>query len=172
MLEVNGIGYQIFVSNLWLETIKEGQEIQVFTYLYFREDVIELYGFQNQEEQEFFKQLKSITGIGPKSALGILSLGGLNEIKSSIVNDEIDYLTKVSGIGRKTAERIIFELKNKIKNLEGKIIEKSGKLQVKEALANLGYKNREIENVLDKIPKAAEKVEDKIRHALKFLGKR
>lgn len=173
ILENNGVGYQIFASKSLIDKVKKGQEVEIFTQLFIKqEETIELYGFHNMEEMNFFKQLNSVTGVGPKSALGILSIGSLDEIKNSIVNNDTHFLTKVSGIGKKIAERIIFELKHKIKNLEGKIIEKGGNSQLREALFNLGYKNREIENVLDKIPKETEKLEDKIRFALKFLGKR
>jgi len=173
ILENNGVGYQIFASKSLIDKVREGEEVEIFTQLFIKqEETIELYGFHNMEEMNFFKQLNSVTGVGPKSALGILSIGSLKEIESSIINNDTHFLTKVSGIGKKTAERIVFELKNKIKDLGGKIIEKSGDLQLKDALSNLGYKNREIENVLDKIPKEAEKMEDKIRFALKFLGKR
>jgi len=171
ILQVGNIGYQVFISSSLLEKVKEGEEISIFTYLYFRENVVELYGFKDIKEMDFFKQLNKITGVGPKSALGVLSAGDLEELKNSIANNETGFLTKVSGIGRKTAERIILELKNKIKSSgEGKF-EKNDNWQLKDALLKLGYQNKEIKEVLDKIPNEVKDLEGRIKEALKLLGK-
>ncbi len=171
ILEVGNIGYQIFISNSLLKKIQEGEEIELFTYLHFREDIIALYGFNDIKELYFFKQLNKVTGVGPKSALGILSGGKLDELKNSIVNGKTELLTKVSGIGRKTAERIILELKNKIKTSEIGKFKENNDDQLKRALSQLGYKNREIEEALNKIPDEIEGLEKRIKEALKFLGK-
>lgn len=173
ILENNGIGYQIFASSLFIKKIKEGQEMEVFTYLCFKQDItIELYGFQNTEEMDFFKKLNSVSGIGPKSALGILSIGSLKEIENAIASNDLKFLTQVSGVGKKTAERLVFELKNKIKSSGQNKIKKQDNQPLKETLMGLGYKNLEIDKALDKIPQEMENLEDKIKFALKLLGKK
>ena len=109
-----GVGYAIFGSLSGLKKWKVGNEETVLTYLVARENAMELYGFVDEAERDLFLRLIQVSGVGPKTALHILSLGTTSEIGSAIARGDLDYLTKVSGIGRKTAERIIVELKEKI----------------------------------------------------------
>ena len=114
ILNVNNVGYEIFVIEPVLEKVKLDEEKDFFVHTYVREDALSLYGFESPEEKRFFELLISISGVGPKSALQTLSIARLSEIKKAILRDDPSLLKKVSGIGTKTAERIVVELKNKL----------------------------------------------------------
>lgn len=108
---INGLGYKIFITKPLLDKVKIGQNIKLFTKLQIKDDSLNLYGLASQSEMEYFKHLTSISGIGAKSALNILSLVSLKKLQNAILNKEVEALTKISGIGKKTAGRIILELK-------------------------------------------------------------
>ena len=171
ILDTGGIGYKIAVTPPLLLEIKVGELCSLAIHTYVREDQISLYGFKTRPELEFFEQLLTVSGIGPKSALGIMSLSGLDMIKSAIASGDAAVFTKVSGIGRKTAERVIVELREKLKD-EGAqapiAIEHSDALQ---ALVSLGYKESEARQALKSIPEDAKNIQEKIKYALKELGK-
>ncbi|MFH1482274.1 MAG: Holliday junction branch migration protein RuvA, partial [Patescibacteria group bacterium] len=115
ILEVNNIGYKVFISQIFFADLDINQAVDLYTHQYIREDALDLYGLRSLDELEFFELLISISGIGPKSALGVLSIAGINDIKESIVAGDPTLLTKVSGIGRKIAERVVLELREKIR---------------------------------------------------------
>jgi len=176
VLDVAGVGYQIFVSPLTLEEIKDKEEIELFTYLYLREDAMELYGFLTNEEREFFVQLLSVSGVGPKSALGVLSVARLDDVKKAIIHGDPAILTKVSGIGKKTAERVIIELKNKIDVSDLSEKTKPTEIEIEEsnaidALVKLGYSASEARDALRVVDKSIVGVENRIKEALKILGR-
>lgn len=169
IVDVNGIGYKVFISaNTFKNLPKKGENIKLYTHLHVREDAMELYGFLIQKELEFFEMLISISGIGPKGALNILSVASVDTIKKAIVNEESSILTKVSGIGKKTAEKIILELKNKISDELGEVGVDDEAI---DALMSLGYKVKEAREIIKKVPKSIEGVENRVREALKLLGK-
>ena len=173
IVEVNNLGYEIFITEFLLDKIKIDQELKLYTHLYVREDTLELYGFERKEEMDFFRELISISGIGPKSALAILSLARLEELKKAIIHEDVIFLTKVSGIGKKTAERIILELKEKMKkndDLRFTNYEASGDSQVLDALVSLGYPLNEARKVLREVPEEVKGVEERVREALKALA--
>ena len=169
VLETNKIGYQIFVSDKFLKKIKLNEQIKVFTYLYLREETQELYGFESLEELEFFKKLLTISGVGPKIAQGILSLGKISEIKKAIQEGKIDFLAKVPGIGKKIAQKIILDFSGKIEEI---IKPKTTDKKLIDALLKLGYKKSEIKEIISQIPPEIEKTEEKIKYALKILSKK
>jgi Holliday junction DNA helicase RuvA len=176
VLDVAGVGYQIFVSPLTLEEIKDKEEVELFTYLYLREDAMELYGFLTNEEREFFVQLLTVSGVGPKSALGVLSVARLDDVKKAIIHGDPAILTKVSGIGKKTAERVIIELKNKIDVSDLSEKTKSTEIEIEEsnaidALVKLGYSASEARDALRAVDKNIVGVENRIKEALKILGR-
>lgn len=175
VLEVGGVGYLVHVPDSLLYAAKEGDELEVFTHLYVRETAMELYGLSSLAELDFFQQLISVSGVGPKSALGVLSVAKLEDIKAAILRGEPSFLTKVSGIGKKTAERLIVELRGKIaKEGDYGVSDAalgSGDGDVIDALVGLGYKAADARDVARRIPEDAEGVEDRIREALKILGK-
>jgi len=171
VVEVNGIGYKIYISgNTFKNLPKKGEKVKIYTHLHVRENAMELYGFFNTEELDFFELLISISGIGPKGALSILTVSSIETLKNAIANEESSILTKVSGIGKKTAEKIILELKSKIsdKIFSGGMSTDSEAI---DALTSLGYKLKDAREILKKIPKEVKSVEDRVREALKLLGK-
>jgi Holliday junction DNA helicase RuvA len=175
VIENNDIGYQIFVLINFFKKIKLNKEVKIYTYLYHKEDIQELYGFEKIEELEFFKKLISINGVGPKSALNILKQGKVENIKKAIINEKLDVLIKVVGIGRKMAQKIILELKNKIQNIKSEIEEKKiddfDDSQVLDALVSLGYSLSEARQVLQEIPNSIIQTQEKIKFALRNLNK-
>lgn len=175
VVDVNGIGYKIFSHSGILEKIPEnGQNVKVWTHLYIREDAMDLYGFLNKEELEFFEILISISGIGPRSALGILEVAPASSLKQAIVSEDETFFTKVSGIGRKTAQRLILELKSKLAKTV--VLEKGGSFKEMgdafEALVALGYRQGDVRRVLNELPKDIKSAEAKVKEALKRLGRR
>ena len=172
-LNVNDVGYELFVSNNTLSKVKLGDKKDFFCYLKVSENAMELYGFETVEEKDFFELLLSVSGVGPKSALQTLSIAKINEIKAAILNSDASLLKNVSGIGQKTAERIVVELKNKIKDVilpNGKNISASSSSAF-EALKGLGYSVSEIRETLKHIPNDITNEDEIIKFALKSLGK-
>lgn len=177
-LEVGGLGFKIFSHQEVLNKVPEvGRDIKIWTHLYMHEDarryVVELYGFLNPEELKFFELLIGISGIGPRSALGVLSRAPVKNLKQAIVNEDETFFTKVSGIGAKTAKKLIFELKNKLaKEIAPEKDSDSGRMgESLEALVGLGYSQRDARRVLQELPKDLKTVESKVKAALKILGK-
>jgi len=171
IVDVSGVGYKVYISgNTFKNLPKKGEKIKLYTHLYLRENVMELYGFLKPEELEIFELLISISGIGPKGALNVLTVVSIDTLKKAIANEESAILTKVSGIGGKMAEKIILELKNKISDeFLGK--EVSADSEAIDALMGLGYRLQEAREVLKKVPKDIEGVEGRVREALKLLGR-
>lgn len=172
VIDVAGVGYKVFVGPETLGRIPaQGQKVKIFTSLYKRETEIELYGFGTAAELEFFETLNRISGIGPKSALGILNVAPLDTLKRAIASGETNYLTKVSGIGRKTAEKIVLELRDKL----GKAGDESKSLGADEdvinALQALGYSFKESRDAIYKLPRDIHGAEARLKEALKLLGK-
>ncbi len=175
VVDVSGVGYKIFSHSGILEKIPEnGQNVKIWTHLYVREDAMDLYGFLNKEELEFFEILISISGIGPRSALGILEVAPVSSLKQAIVSEDETFFTKVSGIGKKTAQRLILELKSKLSKTV--VLEKGGGFKEMgdafEALVTLGYRQSDVRRVLNELPKDVKSMEAKVREALKRLGRR
>jgi len=172
IVSVNGLGYKVFISlNTFKNMPDKGKEVRLYTYLYVREDVMALYGFLTREELEFFELLISISGIGPKGALGILAIASVKSLKKAIASGESEILTKVSGIGKKTAAKIILELKERIDELPEETGKVSADSEVIDALVALGYKLTEAREALRKIPEDTKEVGKKVKEALKILGK-
>lgn len=168
VLENNGISWQIFVSDLFLEKIEVGQNLKIYTFLVLKEEGIELYGFKNLEEREFFQELNAVPQIGPKTALGVLSLAKISDLKEAITSGDIGFLTKVSGIGQKTSQRIVLEMKEKLGKLVFK--ERRGDEEVIDALISLGWKLNEARQVIRKIPSEIRGTRERLKSALKILG--
>jgi Holliday junction DNA helicase RuvA len=174
IIRSGNIGFKVFVlPNLNVEN----EEIELFTHLSIREDSLALYGFLEYKELELFELLISVSGIGPKAGLGILSLADADTIKVAIAKNDAGILTRVSGIGKKTAERVILELKNRFSisdsdNFEEKSRKIDNQVDVIEALIGLGYNSSEVKEVLSKISPEVEDVKEKIKIALKELGKK
>ena len=164
----SGITYRVFMSAETLKKIpKKSETIKLWTHLYQREDTQELYGFLHFAELEFFETLIQISGIGPKSGLGIMAVASLDTLKQAIASGDTSYLTKVSGIGKKTAEKIVIELRDKVGDMEGHSLQ--GELDALEALKSLGYSQNEAREALKTLPADLD-TNSKVREALKILG--
>jgi len=172
VVDVNGIGYKVYVTPYTLGKIAGKNTVEFFTHTYVREDTMDLYGFITLEELEMFELLISISGVGPKAGLGILTVATPRTIKTAILNEDSSILTKVSGVGKKTAERVILELRNKIADIsigdkEEAIIDSD----TIEALVSMGYSVTEARDALKAVPKDIKDVGQRIKSALKNLGK-
>lgn len=179
IIDVNGVGYRVFVSASTRSHIKMNEEISLFIHTSVREDAIILYGFFTEAEYNAFMLLISVSGIGPKGALSALSSISVEKLYRAIQNKETGVLTKLSGIGKKTAERMILELKDKVafsgdedEEIESVEITISGNAisEAKSALIALGYSANEVAPVLKKV-KSKDSVEIIIKEALKILNK-
>lgn len=144
---VGGLGYAVAVPAPLALGCAVGDQKLLYTLLYIRDSSHELYGFQSQEALSFFEKLVGISGVGPKSALHLMALGSSDEIKAAIARGDIDFLTSVSGIGKKTAQRIVIELKGALEK-EGVKAGSPALQEVAEALSSLGYGQQEIQKAL------------------------
>ncbi len=174
VVNVNDIGYQVFLAQRFLETINLGQTIEIQTHQYVREDSLCLYGFKTIEELELFELLLSISGIGPKSALGVMSIAAVGDIKQSIMRGDSGLLTKVSGVGLKTAQRVILELKEKIGKIEyaaGKSAGNIGGSDEIDALMALGYSLSQARDALREVDVKVKDPGERIKLALRKLGR-
>ena len=176
ILTSSGVGYEINVVTSFLAEVKVGEEVEIYTYLKVAETALELFGFRNLEEKNFFELLISIKGLGPRGALNILSIGSIIEIQDAIGRGDVSYLTQVSGIGRRTAERLVVELKNKIgKSLKVNFDdnEKVGdKLSdVVEALVAMGHTKEDAREIVKNLDVKDKTVEELLKLALKSGGR-
>ena len=178
LIDVNGVGYKIYMTEISLQEIELNKEIKVFTYMRVSENDVSLYGFMNSEELAMFELLIGVGGIGAKSAIAILSNIEPSSFAIAVITDDVSTLKKLPGIGAKTAQRIILELKDKIKTEEEKehekALEEKAKLNEKaqdaiDALQVLGYNIKSIEKVLSQIDTDNLEVEEIIKQGLKLL---
>lgn len=160
ILDVNGIGYELLVPISTFEKLPEiGKKKKLLTYQHVREDALQLFGFSTPEEKSMFMKLISVTGVGPKLALGILSGCQVENLKNYIANGEVATLTRLPGLGKKTAERLILELRDKLEGIEPqKDLPAAATLQLGSkleeailALVSLGYTNSSAEKAISQI---------------------
>ncbi len=182
VIDVSGIGYKIFMAGSNIDKIGDiGNNVKVYTHYYVREDNISLYGFLTDEELRMFELLISVSGIGAKSAIAMLSEITPTDFALSVISNDVTKLTKIQGIGAKTAQRIILELKDKLKTeqaiekqdtkIQKVIAEETNYEEAISALQILGYNKKEIEKTLEKLDLTGLLVEDIIRKALGVLGR-
>ncbi|MFA5010175.1 MAG: Holliday junction branch migration protein RuvA [Patescibacteria group bacterium] len=164
-----GVGYKVSVTHSVLSSAVINEPISLLTHLIVREDQLTLYGFTAQAELEFFVQLISISGVGPRLALSVLNAGSVNELKTAIVSNNLAMLTMISGIGKKTAERIMVELKNRLDVIGMPISADTEDLL--SALTGLGYNTYEVRKILTTLPANLASTEEKLKYALQLLGK-
>lgn len=168
-----GIGYKVTTTKETLAHLHAGAPASLWTHLAIREDSHDLYGFETEEELKFFELLRTVSGIGPKSALGILDIASVETLRSAIAGGKAEYLTKVSGIGRKTAEKIVLELKEKVGTAaDATSASLRGDEEALEALRALGYSSQEARDTLRKVSTDFSSSKDRLREALKLLGSR
>lgn len=167
----NGVGYKVFLSEDTIRKIPEKDaNVKLWTHHYIREDTSALYGFLAFSELDLFERLISISGIGPKGALGVLGVAPVDTLKKAIAAGDTSYLTRVSGIGKKMAEKIVLELKDK---LSGKSAVTAPELQeeadVLDALVALGYSHKEARDALARVPSCMGDTSARVKEALKKL---
>ncbi len=174
VLEQNGLGYKIFVPLFVISRLPEtGQEAMLFTHHHVREDANDLYGFLSDEELSLFQSLLSVSGIGPKSAMGIMGVAPVNELVAAINEGRVDLLSKASGVGKKTAERAILELKGKLSfgDMSGTIKKMEGDGELEEALVGLGYSKTQAKTAISKLDPAIKDFQLRLRAVLKEYKK-
>ncbi|MBP6908278.1 MAG: Holliday junction branch migration protein RuvA [Candidatus Pacebacteria bacterium] len=173
VIDVNGVGYKVFITTDTVGAYGMGDTVALWTYTAVRENSLDLYGFATIDELSFFELLLDVSGIGPKSALSILAVASIDTLKKAIATGDTSYLNKVSGIGRKTADKIVLELRDKLKahtggsHTPGVLREES---DIIEALKALGYSQNEARDALKQIPPSIEGTNARIKEALKILG--
>lgn len=172
ILDVQGVGYKVFVTSDALHTLKKGAPASFWTHLAVREDAMDLYGFPNEKERDMFELLIGVSGIGPKSALNVLSLISCEQLISAIRTGSTAHLVKVSGIGRKTAEKIVLELKDKLGGVADgdTAMEMSSDMDAIEALKALGFDADDAREALKKTAKDISDTGAKVKAALKILN--
>ncbi|MEK7194558.1 MAG: Holliday junction branch migration protein RuvA [Patescibacteria group bacterium] len=170
-VDVGGIGYKIAVTTDTALEAEMAGVLFLWTHLAVRENALDLYGFLDKETLDVFELLISISGIGPKTALGILNVATPSMLRKAVANDDTSYLTKVSGIGKKNAQKIVLELRDKLTTtMEDKSDNLRSEGDVMEALVSLGYNERDVREVLKKIPKDLKKDSERVKFALKLLS--
>jgi holliday junction DNA helicase RuvA len=162
VLNVNGVGYKVLTNTT---NMKSGVEIEMLIHTVVREDALELFGFPNESSLHLFEKLINISGIGPRSALAIVHVGSVESLSAAINKGDIGYLTAVGGIGKKTAEKIILELRGQLSDLDYV----SGDNEVVAALKSMGYSERDAQVAAKGA--TGETVSAKIKSALKNVGK-
>lgn len=182
-VETNNIGYEVFVpKSIVAELPGIDQEVKIFTYLYVREDVMRLYGFLSMEDLQVFKELITVSGIGPKGALSILATLTPDSLRVAVITNNVELISSVKGIGKKTAGKLVIELKDKLEKLSLDEVMSGEEVQVTsaaesknieealEALVALGYKAYEVNKALRHVDASLD-VEDIIKQAFSNLTK-
>mgnify|MGYP002638859153 CR=1 FL=1 len=173
VLTSGGIGYEVNLQVSKVVNIQIGDEIGLYIYMRVSDSAMELFGFDFLDERAFFELLISVKGVGPKGALNILALGSMDDIQNAISRGDVDYLTRVSGIGKRTAERIVVELKSKVESRKSKVTDSVGEVlgDVIDGLVALGYNKEDARMVAKSLDVADKTSEQLLREALKGIGK-
>ncbi|MBE7049509.1 MAG: Holliday junction branch migration protein RuvA [Ruminococcaceae bacterium] len=183
VIDVSGVGFKIYTSltSLSDQSLQKGDNVTFHTYLYIKEGIMDLYGFSTKEELSLFELLISVSGVGAKGAVSILSVATPSKLSLSIVSDDVATIKKASGIGAKTAQRICLELKDKIKNEDiiskdtdafvsvSDVTSDSARQDAVSALIVLGYSNQEAQRAVGSVRETFDDAESYIKHALKNL---
>jgi len=171
---IGGFGLRVFATQNCLAAVEPGQRVKLHTHLIVRQDLLALYGFETQEEVRYFPLLMGVSGVGPRLALNILSSAGVDTIRRAVVQEQPDFLSRVPGVGKKTAQKIILQLQGKISGTgEGQDFQtyQPVDFEVIEALTALGYSIVQAQTAVQSIPKnTPDTVEDKLRMALQSLA--
>jgi len=171
VVDVNGVGYKVHVSTETALDISAGSPVFLWTHLAVRENALDLFGFLEKESLETFELLITISGIGPKTALGILNVASPETLRQAVASSDTSYLTRVSGIGKKNAEKIVLELKDKLKTTaEDRSVDARSEGDALEALVSLGYNERDAREALKKVAKEVIGAAERVKQALKILN--
>ncbi|MEK7524973.1 MAG: Holliday junction branch migration protein RuvA [Patescibacteria group bacterium] len=163
---VGGVGYTVSVPASQTPTI--GKNIDLFIHTHVREDTLALYGFKDEAALDLFENLISVSGIGPKSALAIVSAGSAEVVKKAIATTNLNFFTAVSGIGKKSAQKIIIDLKPKLTRLDADLASLDGNSELNQTLSQLGFSKSEIISVLPQVD-TEDELQNQIKQALKLL---
>lgn len=169
IVKVGGLGFVVFSTPSYLSKLKVGEEASFWVHTAVRENSIDLYGFETEEELKTFELLITVSGVGPKSGLAILSVAGVKAIEEAVISGDTSALTKISGVGRKTAEKIVLELDGKMAIIKRGETRVSEDVEVFEALKSLGYREKDIQESIKRIPKEIGGTNEKIKYVLKNL---
>ena len=169
LLDVGGVGYKIFVTPDTLANTPEKKKITLWTHLAVRETAMDLYGFLTREDLHFFELLIGISGVGPKSAIGILGMADTETLTTAISEGDTTYLTKVSGIGAKSAKKIVLELQDKVGATVGTPALKDDADTI-DALTSMGYSATEARDAIKKVPKEITGASARLKYILKLLA--
>lgn len=174
VVDVSGVGYKVWVPTEIILDLETGSKVSLWTHLAVRETSLDLFGFVEKESLEIFELLITISGIGPKTALGILNVATPTMLRQAVVNSDTSYLTRVSGIGKKNADKIVLELKDKLKLTSEDTSTNSVQAQEEgdalEALVSLGYSERDARDALKKVSKNVTGASERVKSALKLLS--
>ena len=171
ILSAGGVGYKVSATKQTIASLSLNSTTSLWTHLAVRETALDLYGFPVEEELRFFDLLLTVSGIGPKSALAILDIASIETLRSAITQNNAGYLTNVSGIGKKTAEKIILELRDKVglgTEAAGGVLK--GDEEALAALVSLGYTQGEAREALRRVPNEVTGSNDRLREALKLMS--
>ena len=174
IIDVNGVGYRVLVSERLMAKTIEKSDIELFTYTYVKEDVLDLFGFHELADLKLFKNLISVNGVGPRTAMTIFSFSARDEIVDAVLKGDVSFFTRIPRLGKKNAQKIIIELKSKFKDnssFDLNTDEKEENKEVFEALSTFGFSHKEISEALKNIEPGLKSSDEKIRLALKYLGK-
>ncbi|MSR87783.1 MAG: Holliday junction branch migration protein RuvA [Candidatus Zambryskibacteria bacterium] len=171
VIDVSGVGYKVLVPTEVALDATLSQPILLWTHLAVRETSLDLFGFLEKEKLSIFELLITISGIGPKTALGILNVASPATLRQAVASSDTSYLTRVSGIGKKNAEKIVLELKDKLKVSKDDVtVDTRGEGDALEALISLGYSERDSRDALKKVSKDVVGASDRVKYALKVLS--
>ena len=175
VVDVSGVGYKVLVTTKTALEVAPSSPIFLWTHLVVRETSLELFGFLDKETLDTFELLITISGIGPKSALSILNVATPSMLRQAVASGDTTYLTRVSGIGKKNAEKIVLELKDKLKITKEDASTSSAQVRAEgdalEALVSLGYNERDAREALKRVPKETEGASERVKAALKLLSR-
>jgi Holliday junction DNA helicase RuvA len=175
VVEVGGIGLRVFVPRPFRERLKVGEAAMLYTHLIVRETELSLYGFESKSERDLFNLLLGVDGVGPRVALSVLSSTTMDAVQRAVFHEDPDLLGRIPGVGKKTAQKIILSLHDKLKPVD--MLEKVAAMsdvdsEVLAALTALGYSVVEAQSAIQSLPKdAPEEVEERLRMALQYTGK-
>ena len=175
VIDVNGVGYKVVVANGVLSNIEKDGKVKLFVYTHVREDAISLFGFLDSLDLKLFENLISVSGIGPKTAMNVFSIGDRERIIEAIITNNVSFFSSVPRLGKKNAQKIIIELKSKFGSLEDLDLSKVDAKENSEvitALKQFGFTSREALEAVKSIKGEGKTTEEKIRLALKEMGKK
>ncbi len=172
VVNANGVGYKVFITHRTAKNLPSiGSGVSLFSYLHVKEDALDLYGFLDESDLHLFEKLIQVNGVGPKTALGVMAISSSDNLIAAINEGKIDLLTRASGIGKKTGERIILELRGKLASINsaGTVKLMESDLDLEEALVSLGYSKQQAQRGIVQLDSQVKGLEARLMAALKII---